>query len=106
MRETYYRVAVRSSRLSGLVFIAALLGCQGGTSETIPMPKKIIDLSPVITQDLPVREFGHRGVEGGGPGGRRVPRRGLAHGTPDPPPGRRLPQLSGETLVDGPGTTG
>lgn len=63
MREMYYRVAVRSSRLSGLVFIAALLGCHGGTSETIPMPKKIIDLSPVITPDLPVREFGHRGVE-------------------------------------------
>jgi arylformamidase len=63
MRETYYRVTVRSLRLSGLVFIAALLGCRGGSLGTIPMPKKVIDLSPVITQDLPVREFGHRGVE-------------------------------------------
>ena len=63
MRQTYYRVAVETFRLSGLVLIAALLGCHGGSSVTIPMPKKIIDLSPVITQDLPVREFGHRGVE-------------------------------------------
>ena len=63
MTETHYRVAVGSLRLSGLVFMAALVGCRGGSLETIPTPKKIIDLSPVITQDSPVREFGHRGVE-------------------------------------------
>jgi len=27
------------------------------------MPRKIIDLSPVITEDLPVRQFGHRACE-------------------------------------------
>jgi arylformamidase len=63
MREPYNRLAVRGLQLSGPVLIAALLGCRGNSLETIPMPKEIVDLSPVITQDLPVREFGHRGVE-------------------------------------------
>lgn len=63
MRETYKQVAVWSIQLCGLVFIVALVGCRGRSSETIPMPKEIIDLSPVITKDLPVREFGHRAVE-------------------------------------------
>lgn len=40
-----------------------LLGC--GTSGTagIPMPKKIVDLSPVINEELIARQFGHRASE-------------------------------------------
>ena len=47
------------------VLVAGLVGCRerGGTSGGIPMPKKIVDLSPVVTEDLPVRQLGHRAVD-------------------------------------------
>lgn len=63
MSETYNRAAGWGLPLAALICIASLIGCHGGGSETVPMPKKIVDLSPVITQDLPVRAFGHRAVE-------------------------------------------
>src|SRR5437016_459463 len=41
----------------------SVLGCRGGGGLGMPVPKKIIDLSPVITEDLPVRQYGHRACE-------------------------------------------
>ena len=46
-----------------LVCVTTLLGCRAGGSIQLPMPKKIIDLSPVISEDLPVRQYGHRACE-------------------------------------------
>lgn len=43
-----------------LLAVNGLIGCRGGGSVGLPMPKKVVDLSPVITEDLPVRQFGHR----------------------------------------------
>lgn len=45
-----------------LVFGGAL-GCHGGRSTALPVPKKIVDLSPAVTEDLPVRQLGHRACE-------------------------------------------
>ncbi len=63
MRKTCKRTAIQTLEVGSLMLLAALLGCRGRTSDAVPMPKKIVDLSPVITEDLPVREFGHRGLE-------------------------------------------
>ena len=43
-----------------LLAAAGIMGCHAGGSAAVPMPKKIIDLSPVITEDLPIREYGYR----------------------------------------------
>jgi kynurenine formamidase len=48
---------------SVLLLVAALFGCQGAATNGVPFPKKIVDLSPTITEDLPVRQLGHRAVE-------------------------------------------
>lgn len=63
MSERYNRIAMWGLHLGALICIVSLPGCRSRTSVTVPMPRKILDLSPVITQDLPVREFGHRAVE-------------------------------------------
>lgn len=56
------RTVVRSVSLA--VLLAAFgLGCQSGGAKSIPMPTKIIDLSPAITEDLAIRQFGHRARE-------------------------------------------
>jgi kynurenine formamidase len=63
MRLSY--TAVASWSIQSVLFLATagLLGCRGGGTVPVPMPKKIIDLSPAITEELPVREFGHRACE-------------------------------------------
>src|SRR2546425_12388181 len=53
-----------SIQAGALLLLAGLSGCRGGGGPIgLPMPKDIIDLSPVITPDLPVRQFGHRACE-------------------------------------------
>jgi kynurenine formamidase len=39
------------------------MSCRGGGAGSVPMPKKIVDLSPVITEDLPTRQLGHRAAD-------------------------------------------
>jgi len=51
------------ARAALIVVAAGLAGCRTSGSISLPMPKKIVDLSPVITEDLPVRQFGHRATE-------------------------------------------
>jgi arylformamidase len=63
MRQAYTGVVARSVQCVALLLVAGLLGCRTETAATLPMPKKIIDLSPVITEDLPLRQFGHRACE-------------------------------------------
>jgi kynurenine formamidase len=63
MRQTYTVVAARSAPWVALVAVAGLLGCRTNGAAVLPMPKKIVDLSPVITEDLPVRQFGHKACE-------------------------------------------
>ncbi len=63
MRQTRNTVAAWCGAILVLCVVTGLLGCRGGGSVSIQMPKKIIDLSPVITEDLPVRQFGHRATE-------------------------------------------
>jgi arylformamidase len=63
MRERYKSVAAYNLQLGGLILIASLLGCRTGGSVAVRMPKKIVDLSPVITEDLPARALGHRAIE-------------------------------------------
>ena len=41
--------------------VAALLGCHSADSP--PLPKRVVDLTPVITPDLPVRHLGIRATE-------------------------------------------
>ncbi len=54
---------VRKGSLLLCLAAAAASGCHGGRSVSIPLPKRIVDLSPVISEDLPVRQFGHRACE-------------------------------------------
>ncbi|HVO25521.1 MAG TPA: cyclase family protein [Candidatus Margulisiibacteriota bacterium] len=63
MRRSDSPPAARTALTLALLVIAGLVGCRGGGSMSIPMPKKIVDLSPVITEDLPVRQFGHRACD-------------------------------------------
>ena len=46
-----------------LLLAAAALGCRGEGAVKLPMPKKIVDLSPTITEDLPIRQLGHRAID-------------------------------------------
>jgi arylformamidase len=63
MRRTYRTVAVWSVEALILLVAMALPGCHRSGSVSLPMPRKIVDLSPLITEDLPVRQFGHRACE-------------------------------------------
>jgi len=56
-------VAARCPRSMALFVLAMLMGCRSGGTVGMPMPKKIVDLSPVVTEDLPVRQLGHRACE-------------------------------------------
>ena len=49
--------------LLGLLAAFGVLGCRTGDAVGIPMPRRIIDLSPPITEDLAVKQFGHRACE-------------------------------------------
>ena len=63
MKPTYTVVVRRSVHLTLLVLVASVFGCRTGGSVGVPLPKKIIDLSPVVAEDLPVRQYGHRACE-------------------------------------------
>ncbi len=63
MRHIHNRVANWGLRSIVLLVVGGVLGCQSGGTVSMLMPKKIVDLSPVITEDLPVRQFGHRATE-------------------------------------------
>lgn len=63
MRRSDTAMAARAVQTLALLGVAGLIGCRGGGSLSIPMPKKIVDLSPVITEDLPVRQLGHRACD-------------------------------------------
>ncbi len=57
-----------NGKILGLVAVASLSvvllsGCSGPDSSRSPLPRKIVDLSPVITEDLPVRQLGRRATE-------------------------------------------
>jgi hypothetical protein len=60
MRRNNTAVAARAVQTLALLVAAGLIGCRGAGSSSIPMPRKIVDLSPLITEDLPVRQLGHR----------------------------------------------
>lgn len=47
----------------GLIFSCILLGCKQSKPTAIPLPRRVVDLSPVITEDLPTRQLGHRALE-------------------------------------------
>lgn len=49
--------------LLGLLSLCGPMGCRGGGNAGVPMPKAIIDLSPPLTEDIAVRQFGHRACE-------------------------------------------
>jgi len=63
MRHTHTAVATWSIPSALLLIVVGCLGCRSGGSVALPMPKKIVDLSPAITEDLPVRQFGHHACE-------------------------------------------
>jgi arylformamidase len=52
MRRAYATLTVALSLACGV-------GCRDGRTATVPMPRKIVDLSPVISEDLPVRQLGY-----------------------------------------------
>ncbi len=49
--------------LLGLLSLFGFLGCDRGGTAGLPMPRKIIDLSPPLTEDVAVKQFGHRACE-------------------------------------------
>ena len=63
MRRSDTAKTARILQTLALLVVAGLVGCRGSGSISIPMPRKIVDLSPVITEDLPVRLFGHRACD-------------------------------------------
>jgi kynurenine formamidase len=63
MRRSDSAMATRTVPTVALLILAGVAGCRGGGSVSIPMPKKIVDLSPVISEDLPVRQLGHRACD-------------------------------------------
>jgi kynurenine formamidase len=58
-----HAVAATRSLCFGLLLVSGMLGCRTAGTAGIPMPKKIVDLSPSITEDLPLRLYGHRACE-------------------------------------------
>ena len=63
MRQISPRIAARCLHAMALCVLAMLMGCRSIGTARLPMPRKIVDLSPVVTEDLPVRELGHRACE-------------------------------------------
>lgn len=64
MKKTH-TVTTSNLQVLALVLIGSMLGCHrgGGSVGGITLPKKIVDLSPIISEDLPVRQYGHRACE-------------------------------------------
>jgi kynurenine formamidase len=60
MRQTYSAMVARSVQHVALLVVAGLVGCRSDGTITVPMPKRIVDLSPAITEDLAIRQYGHR----------------------------------------------
>lgn len=63
MRRRNTAMAARTVQTLALLVVAGLVGCRDGGSLSMPMPKKVVDLSPVITEDLTVRQLGHRACD-------------------------------------------
>jgi arylformamidase len=63
MKKTDAVAALRSLPVVALLIMGSVAGCRTSGLVGTPMPKKIIDLSPVISEDLPVRQYGHRACE-------------------------------------------
>jgi len=57
------RIGSGLRRSCALLIAVALVGCEGTVVTGVPMPKRIVDLSPTITRDLAVRQLGHRACE-------------------------------------------
>jgi arylformamidase len=60
MKQTHTPATSGNLQVLVLLLMGSILGCRSSGSVAIPMPKKIVDLSPVISEDLPVRQYGHR----------------------------------------------
>lgn len=43
--------------------VASLAGCESAAVTGVPMPRKVVDLSPTLTRDIAVRHLGHRASE-------------------------------------------
>jgi len=63
MKKTRIVAASGNRQVLVLLLLGSLLGCRSSGSGGIPMPKRIVDLSPLISEDLPVRQYGHRACE-------------------------------------------
>lgn len=58
------RIRLRYALVLALLGVCGMLGgCREGGTAGLPMPRKIIDLSPPLTEDIAVRQFGHRACE-------------------------------------------
>lgn len=55
--------ASRAAQIGSVVMIALLAGCKESDTKASTAPKKLVDLSPVITEDLALRQYGHRACE-------------------------------------------
>lgn len=58
---THVKAAIGSFAL--LIAGSSLWGCETAVVTGLPMPRKIVDLSPPITRDLAVKQLGHRASE-------------------------------------------
>lgn len=50
-------------RLLCVAVAVGAVGCRSDGIRSVPMPRKIVDLSPVITEDLIVRQIGYRAAD-------------------------------------------
>ena len=62
MKKAHTVTALRNLQVVALLLMG-MFGCRRSGSVGIPMPKNIVDLSPIISEDLPVRQYGHRACE-------------------------------------------
>lgn len=63
MKKSHAVAASRSLHVLVLLLVSGILGCRTTGLTGTPIPKKIVDLSPTITEDLPLRMYGHRACE-------------------------------------------
>lgn len=62
MRRAVFGRGGRTILVSGLLALA-LAGCRSNGAVSVAAPRKIVDLSPLITSDLMVRQLGHRACD-------------------------------------------
>jgi arylformamidase len=60
MKRIHILAASGKVHVLTLLLAGSILGCRSSGPVGLPLPKKIVDLSPVISEDLPVRQYGHR----------------------------------------------